>query len=377
LGGFANRFDPAERKIITNRSGSLVQLQDLTTSQQKSYYGDSSLSNGDVEKLTKWVYGYDVDDYDGDGSSTDSRKSIGDPLHSEPLIITYGGTDSAPDASIFFGTNEGFLHALKTDTDNPTEHFAFIPNQLLANQDDYYSNRAAAVSKPYGMDGLISAWVYDKNDDSLVLNANGSVQTGEHVYIYAGMRRGGDRYYALDATNRSNPELLFEIEGGSGDFTKLGQTWSKMTIAKVKWNGESRFVAFFTGGYDQDQDNNSVRTDDDIGNAIYMVDARTGERLWWTSNTGADLNITDMKNSIPASISAIDINGDNHIDYFFAADTGGRVFRFDIDQDNFNASSFATGGMIALLAGTTADSNRRFYNKPDVSIIKDKDAGDH
>lgn len=377
LGGFANRLDPSSRKIFTNHSGSLVELEDLTTAQQKVYYADSTLTDPETEDLTEWVYGEDVNDLDGDGSTTDSRNSIGDPLHSEPLIITYGGTDESPDASIFFGTNEGFLHSLKTDTDTVTEHFAFIPNELLSNQDDYYENSAASVSKPYGMDGLISAWVKDVNQDNLVLDPDGSVQDGEHIYLYAGMRRGGSSYYALDVTDRSNPELLFEITGGTGNFAKLGQTWSKMTIAKVKWNGTSRFVAFFSGGYDDDQDNNTTKAADDIGNAIYMIDATTGQRLWWASNSGANTNITQMTNSIPASISAVDISGDGHIDYFFAADTGGRVFRIDINQENTEASNFAVGGVIASLSGTETTDNRRFYNKPDVSIIKDKNEGDH
>lgn len=376
-GGIANRLTPSSRSILTNHDNALAELDELETSQLKAYYADTSLDTTEVTKLTNWIYGYDVDDLDGDGSTSDSRNSIGDPLHSEPLIITYGGTDESPDASIFFGTNEGFLHSFKTDSENPIEHFAFIPNQLLANQDDYFEDSGAAVTKPYGMDGLISAWVYDKNDDNVVLDSDGSSQTDEHVYLYAGMRRGGNSYYALDVTDRSNPELLFEITGGTGKFAKLGQTWSKMTIAKVKWNGTSRFVAFFTGGYDDDQDNNTTKTADDIGNAIYMVDATTGERLWWASNTGANTNITQMTNSIPASISAVDISGDGHIDYFFAADTGGRVFRIDINQENTKASEFAVGGVIASLSGTETTDNRRFYNKPDVSIIKDKNEGDH
>lgn len=376
-GGFANRLQPSTRNIYTIQSESLEELKDLSLTQRKSLYGNPNISDGDIQKLTNWVYGYDVDDLDGDGETTDSRNSIGDPLHSEPLIITYGGTNEKPDATIFFGTNEGFLHAIKTDTDSIEEHFAFIPEQLLANQDDYYQDSAGSVNKPYGMDGLISAWVYDKNQDNLVLNTNGSLQTGEHVYLYAGMRRGGRNYYALDVSDRSNPSLLFKIEGGTGDFARLGQTWSKMTLAKVKWKGESKFVAFFTGGYDPNQDSNTTKEDDGVGNAIYMIDAETGKRLWWTSRTGANLNISDMRNSIPASVSAIDITGDGHIDYFFAADTGGRVFRIDIDQDNTSASNFAKGGMIASLSGTSTTDNRRFYNKPDVSIIKDKNEGDH
>ena len=48
--------------------------------------------------------------------------------------------------------------------------------------------------------------------------------SGDHVYLYTGMRRGGSNYYALDVTDRNNPELLWTIQGGSGDFAELGQS---------------------------------------------------------------------------------------------------------------------------------------------------------
>ena len=108
-----------------------------------------------------------------------------------------------------------------------------------------------------------------------------------------------------------------------------------------------------------------------------MVDAKTGELLWTASNEDANLNISNMTNSMPASLSAIDITGEGNVDYLFAADTGGRVFRIDINQNNAGESDFATGGVIASLSGTSAANNRRFYNKPNVSLVKDKQNGDH
>jgi Tfp pilus tip-associated adhesin PilY1 len=108
-----------------------------------------------------------------------------------------------------------------------------------------------------------------------------------------------------------------------------------------------------------------------------MVDASTGDLLWWASNLAADLNIATMTNSIPASISAVDITGDGFINYLFAADTGGRVFRIDINQTNAGKTNFALGGEIASLAGSDADNNRRFYNKPNVALVKDKQLGDY
>lgn len=371
LGGMSNLIDPASRRLYTEDSANfLLTFENGATAETLDMTGETA---DNVTKLKNWIRGYDVDDTDGDRSVTDSRVSIGDPLHSEPVVVTYGGTDESPDSTIYFGTNEGFIHAISTETGQ--EQFAFIPKELHSTQRIFYENTGSAGDRPYGMDGPITTWMKDVNNNNLILNG-GSVEPGEHVYLYAGMRRGGRNYYALDVTNRNSPRMLFKIEGGTGDFAKLGQTWSRMTVAKVKYNGQARFVAFFAGGYDTNQDGNDVREDDSMGNAIYMVDAETGKRLWWASNSGADTNISDMKNSMPASISAVDIDGDGLVDYFFAADMGGRVFRLDINPTNSGANNFAEGAMIADLSTSNKSGNRRFYNKPNVSLVKDKQYGD-
>ncbi|WP_396587321.1 pilus assembly protein [Bermanella sp. R86510] len=365
LGGVANLLDPAKRTLYSDTSSGTLSLFDNVASETTL-----GVNSDNLDTLKKWIKGYDVKVDPGE-----SRYYIGDPLHSEPVVVTYGGTDAKPDSTIYFGTNEGFIHAINTETGE--EEFAFMPRDLHGIQDTLYQDNTPAGSRPYGMDGPISTWMYDLNSNNVIYTPSGSLETGEHAYLYAGMRRGGSNYYALDVTNRDSPKMLFTIEGGQGDFERLGQTWSEMTVAKVKYNGTSRFVAFFAGGYDSNQDSNDTREDDDFGNAVYMVDAKTGERLWWASNSDANLNITDMKNSMPASISAVDITGDGHVNYFFAVDTGGRVFRFDIKPDNKGANDFAAGGMIAELAGSSTTDNRRFYNKPSVAIVKDKDVGDY
>lgn len=371
LGGAANLLDPASRTLYSEAGvidGNILPLLDSVVNATTLNVDDD-----EVDDLVKWIKGYNVK---STVDPTSSRYYIGDPLHSEPVVITYGGTEDNPDSTLYFGTNEGFIHAINTSTGQ--EEFAFIPQELLAMQNINYENSTAAGNRPYGMDGLITSWMYDLNGNNLIHDSSDNVESGEHVYLYSGMRRGGRSYYGLDVTHRDSPKLLFKIQGGvTPGFDKLGQTWSKMTIAKVMFNGAERFVLFFAGGYDTNQDGNDLPEEDTVGNAVYMVDATTGELLWTASNKNADLKITEMVNSIPASISAVDISGDDNIDYFFAADTGGRVFRFDINQDNTGASDFAQGGVIASIAGTDKAGNRRFYNRPNVALVTDKQNGDY
>jgi type IV pilus assembly protein PilY1 len=374
LGGVANLLIPANRTVYSDSGNSLKNFRLIADAATLDMASENTV---EVEKLKNWVMGIDVLDEDGDSSFIDSRNSIGDPLHTEPVVVTYGGTDETPDSTIYFSTNEGFIHGVSTETG--TETFAFLPTELHKTQKIFYENTTAAGDRPYGVDGPLTTWFYDKNQNNvLIAPGENTIEDGEHVYLYAGMRRGGRSYYALDVTNRNNPALLFKIEGGvTTGFDKLGQTWSKMTPAKVMFNGGERFVVFFTGGYDTNQDGNDLPESDSVGNAIYMVDAKTGDLLWSASNQNADLTISSMVNSMPASLSLVDITGEGNIDYLFAADTGGRIFRFDINQKNTGKANFAKGGVIASLAENNAEGNRRFYNKPNVALVKDKQYGDY
>ena len=242
-GGMANAL-PSTRTIYSNNSsGNLDSFEDLATA--SSFNMTSAEFSSSLIK--DWVKGVDVKDSDVDGNRQDSRDSIGDPLHSEPVIITYGGTDDSPDSTIFFGTNEGFIHAVNTETG--VEEFAFLPYELHDIQNTYYENTASVANKPYGMDGSLTTWFKDLNGNNVLYGTPGSLDTGDHAYLYAGMRRGGRSYYGLDITNRNNPDMLFKITGGeTSGFDRLGQTWAKMTVAKVMWDGSSRHVLFFSGG---------------------------------------------------------------------------------------------------------------------------------
>lgn len=369
LGGASNLLNPNNRIIYSDStSGTLDTFENVANATTLEVNSDA------VDNLKKWVKGFDVKNTE---DPTTSRFYMGDPLHSEPVVITYGGTLADPDSTIYFGSNEGFVHAI--DTEDGNEEFSFLPQELHRIQNINYEDNTPAGSRPYGMDGPITSWMYDLNNNNVIYSEDNSLDTDEHVYLYAGMRRGGRSYYGLNVTNRDNPQLLFKIQGGTTGFEKLGQTWSKMTVAKVLFNGSPRFVLFFAGGYDTNQDSNDTSEADTLGNAIYMVDASTGDLLWRASNDEESnyLEIPQMVNSIPASLAAVDITGEGYVDYLFAADTGGRVFRIDINQANTGSSNFAKGGMIASIAGSDEAGNRRFYNKPNVALVKNKQKGDY
>ena len=296
------------------------------------------------DAILKWTRGVDVKDSNGDGSTTDYRSQMGDPIHSQPIIVNYGVDDSA----IFVATNQGMLHSFDTTTGE--ENFAIMPKILLQNLHHFYKDTSSLEHK-YGLDG------------DMILRT-----VGESKYLYVGMRRGGRNYYVFDVTQKTSPTLKFKIEGGAGTLSKLGQTWSRPTITKVNMGGQVKNVMIVGGGYDDAQDDRTVRANDVVGNAVFMFDADTGSLLWHASNEDADLNLSTMTYSVPGRISVIDRDNDGFADHMYVADMGGQLFRLDI-YNGESGTNFIKGARIADFGGDTVESNRKFYYGPDVTEI--------
>jgi len=326
------------------------------------------------EQLIDWARGIDVLDVDTDGDTSETNRFMDDPLHARPALVTYGGSTANPNAEdgvVFVPTNDGFLHAVDSRTGR--ELWSFIAPELLPRLPTLYRD-AGVAARSYGLDGDVRILKFDVNQDGIVDSS-----AGDRVWIFFGMRRGGSTYYALDVTDRDTPRLRWKI--GPGDLPGVGETWSAPAIARVRVGGASQngenLVLIFGGGYDGAQENGDYVADT-MGHRVFMVDAASGALLWYAGGPGGtgtpDLQIANMTNSIPGRVNVIDIDGDEYADRMYAADMGGRIFRFDI----FNGESRAnlvTGGVFASLgagdsATPTVTDNRRFYYAPDVALIQ-------
>jgi len=303
---------------------------------------------------------------------------MGDPLHSAPIIFSYGCSASLnADGSCptgkdrqyaIMGTNEGFVHLF--DTNTGMEQFAFMPGALLKNIKRLKTNEKipAGQGHPYGMDNTVTVWVEKEKDGTL-----------KHVYAYATMRRGGDKIYALDITNPQKPRLLWQVSNTMSEYKNLGQTWSQPVKTKIDWDGKITDVLIFSGSYDDTQDDaDSYRKSAKYGNDLYIVRADTGRVLWSAST---DLNLANIDYSIPGQVKVIhrDENGnltkDGTATQIFFGDTGGQVWRLFINTGKGFASKAglitAAGdkGIIFRTHGSGVVNERRFYHAPDVVFM--------
>ena len=357
---------------VTLSGNDLTSLTSANSALTTTLLGVSSSTLRDT--VIAYARGEDVRDENSNQSTTDSRRTMGDPLHAQPAAVIYGGTPAAPDATdgvIFVAENDGFLHAFRTDTG--AELWAFIPQEILPNLRLLYSNSPQS-QKRYTLDGSVKVLKYDVNGDGVIDPA-----AGDRVFIYFSQGRGGSTYYALDVTDKQNPKFMWSL--GASQLPGIGQAWSSPQLARVSIGGNTqtskqKLVLVFAGGYDPAEESEPYAASDSVGNAVYMIDAVAGTVLWRAGGTGsgADLVLPSMDHAIPSDVAVLDTNGDGYADRLYVGDLGGQIWRFDITNGNSRAS-LVNGGVLASLgdhdlATPTLADNRRFYNAPDVSVVQ-------
>ena len=317
------------------------------------------------EQIIQFAHGYDSYDWNNNTVRNEKRKGsfinvlgqevevdwiLGAFIHSRPLIIHYSNK-----SVIYAGANDGMFHAF--DDSNGRELWAFIPPSLLPQLKEFETNNTLQIFA----DGSPRVYI-EKNSSGTITQA----------IILFGLRRGGDRYVALDVTNPDSPSLLWEIAPSTSSpllgheittgFGRIGQTWSTLVMKPVADGEGKKVVAFFAGGYDPCNDPNmSCGASDQKGNALYAIDVKTGSKLWEFSKA----HDSRMTFSIPSDIAALDINGDTKVDRLYVGDTGGQLWRFDIG--NLNNTAGWTGKPI-FKSNQSASEKRKIFYPPDVSL---------
>src|SRR5690606_20804042 len=128
------------------------------------------------------------------------------------------------------------------------------------------------------------------------------------------------------------------------------------TLLQLRIDGENVPALVFGGGYSpEDHDKQCVNSGDtaadcqkkvpelsesgadEMGRAVYIVNALTGEMIWSASRaaTGATnaghTKVDAMRWGVPGSISVVDVNLDGYADHLYFGDLGAQVFRVDLN----------------------------------------------
>ncbi len=248
----------------------------------------------------------------------------------------------------------------------------------------------------------------------------------------APLRRGGRHYYGLDITNPDTPSLMWRIgpdglysatasapgliSGSATQFAELAMSFGMPVVGRMKFSTGpntvvTRPVLLFGGGYnggvnasglrsgkDLNNSRNAVATaqvgvDDGSGNALFIIDAVTGELVWKASRSaGTSITAYDsssrsfrhplLQDGIASDVTALDTDGDGLTDRLYVGDTGGRVWRADFpgsDRSAWTLGPIASLGRTHPVGIATPDlsnaNDRRFFHAPDYVPGRDASGG--
>ncbi len=327
-------------------------------------------------------------------------------LHSRPVAINYGcsGATCTPDIRVVYGAADGFMRMVRNS--DGSESWGFMPRAVMSQQ-SVLRNNIATPALPFGVDGAPAVLVRDRSPSNGP--ADGKIEPGnanDRAWLFFGLRRGGRFYYAMNVTNPDAPSLMWRIgpdglyrsggfvAGSAGYYSELGLTFSTPQIGSmtVKENGvdTTKPVLIFAAGYNGGRDAASLRLgkdlqrgsdglvgqNDSVGNAIYVVDAETGDLIWkarqGTFSVGTPFASATktfqhplLLDSLPSDVTIVDSDGNGQIDRLYVLDTGGLLWRGDFPGSDRALWTLSPLASLGRHRSATVLNDRRFFHAPD------------
>jgi type IV pilus assembly protein PilY1 len=212
---------------------------------------------------------------------------LGDVVHSSPV---YHKSPGYANGVVYIGANDGMLHAF--DAADGHELFAYVPNLVYGH--------LAELADP----GYVHRFYVDSTPEVA------KVTSSQHILVN-GLGKGGKGYFALDVTNPAAmvpANVLWEYSAAGDD--DLGFAYSRAYIVNTQAAGK---VVVFSNGYD------SVN-----GSAVlYVLNVQTGALI-----KKFDTGVTGCNGL--ATPAVVDIDMDGKVDYAFAGDLKGNMWKFDL-----------------------------------------------
>ncbi len=281
------------------------------------------------------------------------QRTLGDPGPHSPVVVDY------PEFArqvVFAATHDGLLQAF--DALSGVEIWAWSPVELLPRIPELMRDERTTVRR-HGIDGPLVLHRFDSDGDGRI-----DTGAGERLWLLFGLGRGGNRYYAVDISSADDPKLLWSI-ALPGDAEVESRAEPVVTRLAVDGSGQSGddWVVLLAGGYDRRFDSIDAEGAG-AGNALYVLDAVTGRRLWSGGDDDDDVEISGLA-SLPSAPRVLDLDGDGYLDRAYLVDVTGGLWRLDFTSGRA-AGEVAEARQLARL-GTAA---HRFYATPDTSVAR-------
>lgn len=291
-----------ERRIATydgSSTGTPFRFDQLTAEQKARLDPDWESDDSDAVQLLNFLRGDTGYELENGGTFRSRFRILGDIVHSSPLFE--GGM-------LYAGGNDGMLHAFDPDTGG--EMFAFIPNLVFENlpqlADAAYIHRYYVDLTPTASPGVTLSGVAGR------------------TLLAGGLGKGGKGFYALDVTDpfliATETELaarvLWEYPNDATPAAErdlLGFTYSRPVIVDSK----AGWVVIAGNGY------NSLES-----RAVLLILDPSSGSLIKSIDTGVG-----SCNGLSTPV-AVDVDYDRKVDYVYAGDLRGNLWKFDLTAES-------------------------------------------
>jgi type IV pilus assembly protein PilY1 len=264
---------------------------------------------------------------ESDADDNDKGSHLSDIVHSSPLFF---------EDMIYVGANDGMLHVFDAETGK--EVFSYIPDKVYNNLRYYslptYSHKFFVDLTPYAVDTGASLG----------------------MILVGGLGKGGKGYYCLDISDPDNfdvSDVKWEYPAPGVTDLDMGYTYSMAYV--VKSNDPSyEWIVIFGNGYG----------------------SPTGEAVFYVVNPANGALIKKIKtgvancNGLSTPVGA-DVNNDYTVDYVYAGDLKGNLWKFDLTGSVSNWSVAYSDGTNPKPLFTTSDTSgypQPITTKPDVMM---------
>jgi len=333
-------------------AGISFEYDDLTTG-QKSALAREGETGSAAEDRVAYLKGDDSNNI-----RFRPRSSIlGDIVHSDPVH---------ENDVIYVGANDGMLHALNNrvfetnPSTNPApgdELFAYIPDLV-------FPNLIELTTPEYNHKYFVDLTPTIVRGTGLLASRYSSDTDGLHTILVGGLGKGGRGYFALDISypftmitaDAVAQKVLWEFPAGTDD--DMGYSYSKPVVVR-SYDANHPWVVIFGNGYDSAS-----------GKAVLYILDPTKE---------PDNNLLVRKFDLGgnpdnglSSPTPVDVNWDNVVDYVYAGDLKGNLWKFDLTADDSGewevAYSTNQGAEPLFRATGPNDTIQPITTKPEVTL---------
>lgn len=306
-------------------------LSTMTASQQ-AVLGSDATSRGKVIDFIRGVEGISgfrsrYNNYVG------STVLLGDIIDGQPVVVS-APKGATPDADyttyktqnatrniVFVGANDGMLHAFRVNestagaNDNMKEIMGYVPSTVYPRLKNLTaSDYGTTTQHTYHVNGVL------RYEDVKLSN-------GWTTLVVGGLGQGGQGYYAIDAKNEANlatPANAIKWEWSDVQSSEVGYSFGSPLIYNVRISSTQVVPAVIVAnGYESDYDDTAsggMKTTSDVS-ALFILNAETGALIKAISVPGG----TGL-----SSPAGVDVGQDGILDYVYAGDLSGKMWRFDL-----------------------------------------------